>query len=221
MKKIILFLITLCFSISAYAQLSDAYSTIETKVTKLIKTEDVEENCPVYSDTPMSSIKRPNFEIDFRLGVLDSPSGGSFAFRTDNYDLILRHNLSSTLWAYASYGIRNFEKPEYDWSLYNAKWESRMLFGGIGIYVTPTISFHAGGGRIWLTNENGEEPELGFAIERGISIDNAFGNNKVILSYRIVDATLSTEDDIKAEEVQGDGSFSVLSVSFSVPLNWD
>lgn len=218
MKKAYLFLILLFFAFPAFAQLSDAYSTVETKVTKLVNPG--KDTCPVYADTPMSKVNRPSFEVDFRIGLLDSPQGGSFAFRTDNFDLVLRHNLSSTLFAYGWYGTRNYEKPDYEWAGYGEKWTSRMVFGGIGVYLTPVISIYAAGGKVWLENENGDSPDLSMAIERGVSLDTPIGNNKVVISYRIVEAPLSTEDEIDADEVMGDGSFSVLSVSFSVPLDW-
>jgi len=221
MKQFIILLIALFLSFPAFAQMSavgNAYNTVETKVTKIINPK--KDVCPVYADTPRELIQRPDFEIDFRMGILDSPSGGSYAVRTDNYDLELKHNLSSTLYAYIWYGVRAADKAKVYGSAYDPKWSSQMIFGGIGVYVMPTVAVFAGGGKIFLKNENGEEPDLDVAVERGISVDVPIGKNKIVLGYRFIDAKLKGQDSKDISKIQGDGSFSVVSISFSVPLNW-
>jgi len=217
MKHLILLIVILFISFPAFANFGDSFRIVKEKVVTQVDPE--KPVCAPHGDTPFSEVRRADLDIEFRLNALDSPSGGDFSFRTDNYDIKINYNLTAGFYAYAWYGIRDAEKNQYDDSAYQPEWESQMFFAGVGIYIIPTLSGHIGAGNIWLKNENDKEPSLEVAIERGISLDVPFGQNKVILSYRIIDAKLKTEDDGGTiTESQGDGSFSSLSISFSIPF---
>lgn len=209
MKKIILAIAfaLILFSINSYA-FDQVYQKAKTK-TKEVLIPDKES---------VESTSKPAWELGLRLGLLDEPSGGGFVFTVDNYDAYLQHNLSKTLYAYTWFGIRDVVKYEIEGSAYESKWESRMLFAGFGVYLSDEVSVYAAGGKIWLKNDNGEEPELDTAVERGVSWEMPIGGNKLVLSYRIIDAKLKSQEDKHISEIQGDGSYSAGSIMFSVPI---
>jgi len=206
MKKLILALSLILFSLPAYGL--DVYKSAKEKVTEFAQP----------SEESLTSKSKPSWEIGFRLGVLDNPAGGGYAFTAENYDAYLRHNLSKTLFAYTWAGFRNAVKDDMEGSVYKPKWDSQMLFAGFGVYLSREISIYASAGKIWLKNENSSEPSIDTAVERGISYDYPIGDNKLVTSYRFIDAKMTDQEDKHISEIQGDGSFSVVSIMFSVPI---
>ncbi|MCK5606248.1 hypothetical protein KAR91_30390 [Candidatus Pacearchaeota archaeon] len=218
MKKTILVAILLLFSFPAFADFG--YKATKEKVFGVVSQEKL---CPTYPNTPFSDIKRADLDIEMRFNVLDSPTGGDYKFNlSENIDLNVVYNVTSGWYGYMWYGERNAVKEEYPDSDYEPEWSSRMLVAGIGIYLTPVLKVFIGGGRIWLENENGEEPILETAVERGIALDIPLGTSspgKFVLAFRIIDSKLDIEDEDKTiTQSQGSGSFNSVSIGFSFPL---
>lgn len=198
--------------------LSDAYTTVTKTVTKAVPESLYGKNCPVYTNTPRDEVKRATWEIDARLNGMDSPSQGGYQFSINNIDARLTHNISPTLYAYLWAGNRNIEKDEYEGSAYTKEWESRMVFAGFGVYITPVFKIFGGFGIIWVEDSEGNKPDLKTPAERGIGYDVPIGNNgnKLSFEYRFIEAKM--KDKPPVEEVLGDGGFSTVSIAYVVPL---
>jgi len=217
MKKLVILVVFLMLSVSAYADFGSGYTKMKETVFSVAEPA-LKNNCPVTASTPFAEVNRADLDIEFRLNVLDSPSGGYYNFYTENFDVQITYNLTSGFFVYGWYGNRNTEKPSYEGSAYDPGWESRMVMGGAGIYLTPVLKIYGGAGKIWLENDNGDEPGLDTAIERGISLDVPWeGGKKIVVSYRFIDARLGDEDPDIVDS-QGNGSFSSVSLSFSIPF---
>jgi hypothetical protein len=199
--------------------LTSAYQTTKTTVTEYLPESVKPKTCPVYADTPFQDIERADLDVIFVFDVVDNPGDGRYAIHLgDNYHLQANYNLTNGFYAYTRFGQRSYEKVDVVDSVYDPKWTSRMLFGGIGIYLTPVVNIFGAVGKIWLVNENEEEPPLTAAIEYGVNYDIAWGANKVVLSWRIVEASLDMEEEPTAAELQGTGSFASGGIGLSVPF---
>jgi hypothetical protein len=207
----------LILTIPAFAGgLGDAYKTVKNEVSETFATKP-DKKCSVHADTPWSEVNRNKWEIEIRMDALDFPSGGPPSFRTENLNFVVIHNLSNQLYAYGLYGNRAATKTNYEGSAYEPEWDNRMVMGGFGFYVFPNIKIFAGAGKIWAVNENGDEPQLETAIERGIALDIPLMDYKIEFSYRFVEAQIS-DDNIPVSELTGDGTFSALSIGLVIPL---
>ena len=122
MKKILTSLAFLAFSIPAYSQgIGEVYQTVKSQAVDVFQGEKE----PVTSDTAYKDVKRPTWEIAARLNVIDTPNGGKSQFRTENIDVVVQHNLSSTLFAYGWYGNRSVTKNEFEGQAFKADWTNR------------------------------------------------------------------------------------------------
>lgn len=199
--------------------LTSAYQTTKTTVTEYLPESVKPKTCPVYADTPFQDIERADLDMIFVFDLVDNPGDGTYAVHMgDNYHLQANMNLTNGFYVYSRLGQRSYEKADVIDSIYEPKWNSRMLFGGIGIYLTPVVNIFGGVGKIWLVNENDEEPPLSMGLEYGVSYDIAWGANKIVLSWRAVEATLDKSDKPTAAELQGDGSFASGGIGLSVPF---
>jgi|GEM_PF-5678840 len=219
MKKILLFLLPLCllFSFSAFAYMGENY--VE-KAKDVVTSND--ERCPVYAETPLKEVKRAPFEISLRWNLLDFPSSGPPQVRTENLDIAVNLNLSQSLFAYGWIGTRTTRKTDYVYENtsreYDPEWKSRMIFAGFGIYITPTLKFFGGFGKIVLENADGSAPDLNVANERGLAYDIPFFQNKLEISYRVVEAEVAGES-IPVEDAPASGSYNALAISLTVPID--
>ncbi len=217
-KKLILASMMICFSVTTFAAgLSDAYETAKTTVQKAIP--NTKTSCPVYADTPFQDIERADLDLVFTFDLIDNPGEARYNVAPlTNYHLQLNMNLSSSFFVYTWAGNRSTEKAKLVDAVYTEKWNSQMLFAGVGVYLTPVFKFHLGGGRIWLQDEDGNEPPLGMAIEYGVGYDFAWGANKIVLSWKMVEAQMSDEDEMTGAELQGSGSYMSMGIGLSIPF---
>lgn len=202
------------------AGLQDAYKTVESKVTEITPIKS-ERKCSVYKDTPWHDVERANWEIFIRANTLDFPTAGDPAFRTDNWDFGVTHNLSSQLNAYIWFAPgKTTDKNDYEGSAYASEWESRMLFAGFGFYLFPTLKVFGGAGKVWAKDKDGNEPALSTAIERGLSVDVPLPglNYKIEFSYRFIEASIDSDGDIPVEELPADQTFSSIAITLVIPL---
>lgn len=217
MKKILFFsLLISLFAFNAFAQMGSAYNSVKKKLNEMTRLEGGEV-CLDDGTGVMRKTSRRIWELGFRGNLLDTPNGGAPAFRTENLDLTIYHNLSNFFHVYATYGNRTVEKNGFRGQEFANKWQNRHFYGGFGIYLNPMISIYGGFGKIWAQDTDGNEPNIRTAIEKGLAFDLPIWGNKLRLEYRIVDAPMADED-IPIEQSTGDAGFSALSISFVVGL---
>ena len=223
MKKLVLLLLVL-IPFSIHAQSLSGYHTVKEKTKSFFKSTPSEtalqgEVCLDDGTGTLRKTNRSPYEIAFRLNLLDTPNGGTMQFKgTENMDLVVRHNLSNTFYAQAAYGNRNIEKTDWegDSAVYDSKWETRQLFGGFGVYVTPKLSVTGSVGRIWAQDSEGTEASLGMAVEYSLAWDLPLYGNTLRLEYRAVNAP--QDEGATIEESTADGGYSALSISFVISL---
>ncbi len=216
MKKLLLLSIILISSV-AYADFGSSYKTAKDTVTGVFSKDS--NNCPVHAETPFKNIKRADLDISVVFNILDNPGDGRYdVYALENYHIQMSMNLSNSFYVYSWAGQRKSQKTDTEDAIYEPEWNSRMLFGGVGIYLTPVFKIYGGGGKIWLKNDNDEEPPLDNAIEYGVEYDIAWGENKVVLSWKVVEAPLKDEDKPTSAELQGSGSYSSAGIGLSIPF---
>ena len=218
MKKYVIALVLILFSLNSYAQLSKAYQAVEEKVTTFV--DGKKDVCPVYADTPMSKVIRQPWEIEvgFNLGIL--PSNGPPQFRSDSLSLELVHNMSNAFGVYLRYDTIKYEKYDYENSTYAPEWDNYSITGGAHLYLTPVLRVFGGFGKIMAKDEEGKEPDLGSAVEKGIKYDIPLGDYKIVLVYKIVEASLNSEDP-EIEEATGEQNYSIIGVTLSIPFGYE
>jgi len=217
MKKILfLSLLISMFSFNVFAGMGDSYNNLTEKLSEMSSPKGGE----VCLDDGTGVVRKTNrrtWELGFRENLFDTPNGGSPAFRTENLDLTVYHNMSNFFHAYITYGHRTVEKNSYEGQEFADEWQNRHFYGGFGIYLKPNISIYGGVGKIWAQDTDGNEPEIRTAVEKGLAFDLPIWGNKLRLEYRIVDAPMSGEN-ISIEESTADAGFSALSISFVVGI---
>lgn len=220
MKKIILVLISFVFSISAYAQLDNAWQTTKKTVTEF--TSKDEKACPVYANTPISKVTRAPWELEIGINALFFPSNGSVQVRTDSFGIEVIHNLSNAFGAFVRYDALKFEKDEYKNTEYDKNWSGYSIVGGFHFYPMPIVRIYGAGGMISLKDDNGNEPDYGTVIERGAKIDLPLSSwgYKAVLAYRIVDAKID-KDSKDVSDAIADGSYSSIGLYVSIPFGYN
>lgn len=218
MKKILfLSLLISLVSFNSFAQMGSAYNSVRVKFSEMTGSTG-NEVCLDDGTGVLKKVNRPTWELGFRSNFLDIPNGADVQFQLTNYDLVLYHNLgtSNSMYAYASYGERSITKTHYEGQEFEDEWKNKQLFGGFGIYLTPSITAFAGIGKIIAEDKEGNEAEIGMAIERGIAVDMPMFGNKLRLEYRAISA--GQKGDVEIEKSTGDAGFSALSLTFVVGL---
>jgi len=220
MKNLFILIIVIFFSLSVSAEgIGSGYGD---KLRSFIgadkKKSTGNEVCLDDGTGVLKKVNRPAWEIGFRANLLDVPNGGDAQVRTENYDIILYHNLgtSNAMYLYASYGNRSITKNHFEGQEFEDDWNNQQIFGGMGIYLSPIITIYAGAGKILAVDEAGNESDIDTAIERGIAVDIPIFGNKLRLGYRAVDAP--QKGDVNIEQSTGDAGFTALSINFIVGL---
>lgn len=217
MKKILfLSLLISLVSFSAFAQMGSAYNSVKEAISDMTGPTDGEVCLPDSSGTIRKG-NRHTWEISLRGNLLDTPNGGEATFETRNLDIVVYHNTSNFLYFYGAYGNRFVEKNHYEGQEYEDSWEIQNVYGGIGIYITPSFTVSAGLGQIWAKDNDGKEVDIRTALERTIAYDLPFSGNKLRISFRSVDAP-QDGDDLSIEESTADMGFSTLAIEFVVSL---
>lgn len=221
MKKLFIFIIASLFATQGYAQLDSAYQNTKEKISSIVKGE--EQTCPVYEDTPISKVKRVDWEFEIGMNFMVDPSNGDSQMRSDTWSIEAIHNLSSVFGIFARYDVTKFEKRKYKDSEYSNKWEGYTAVAGIHFYITPVLRIYGGLGTIDIKDNEDNRPDGGYGtvIDRGLKYDIPLDKwgYKVVLSYRIIDADVAG-DDVGSNDALADGSHNVLGVSVSIPFGY-
>ncbi len=222
MKKLILALIFISFSATAYSQaFSEMFKFGKEKTSNVVEKVTKTKKCRITSATPLKEINRPMFELGASWGLIDSPAGGQTQVRVENVNITFIGNLGPTFHWYTWVGTRTTEKDDYEYpegeEYYDEKWQSTMGFAGFGLYIFPTMRLFAGAGQIKLENADKDTPALGTAQEYGLAWSKDFYNNRIEVMYRVVNAPLS-DDTPSVFDAVASGSFNAISVGLFFPL---
>lgn len=219
MKKLILCLISLFVSISCYADFSGAYQAGKEKVVNFVSNDN---RCPIHSETPLSKIKRPPWEVEVGFNLMYSPSNGGYQFRTDSLTLEVVHNLSTVFGVFVKYDNINYDKDKYDNTKYDNEWTGYNAVAGVHIYITPIIRIYGGFGYFALKDNDGNQPDYETANELGIKFDIPMDKwgYKLVLGYKMVEAHIA-DDNLDASEAIADGSYNAISFTISLPFGYE
>lgn len=221
MKKILILflLISLVSASNVFAQsLGEVYGNVKAKITGVAEPSGGE-ICLEDENGIVRKINRKSWEAAIRLNLVDSPNGGDRQMKTENLDFTVYHNLSNTMFAYATYGNRTIDKNHYEGQVYSDTWKDTHIFAGFGLYLSPHLSVWYGAGRVWAEDEDGEEPQIQTAIDAGIGYDIPLFGNNLKLAYRVLEAKLDSGSDTPIEEATGDQSYTALTISYRVGLS--
>lgn len=182
--------------------------------------------CPVINDgvvcpgTPVKDIRRPAFEIEFRLDALSAPTGGPVQFGIDDFTFTFKHNFSSVFNVYGSYSSATIEKTPYENSLYDTTWHYQTGIVGFGWYVHPIFELFVGVGKVVPSNSEGSE-ELGLALEKGVRAHWAINQlgYKVTLAFINRDVPLADEgvDIARSPAV---ATINLISIGIAIPVGY-
>ncbi len=219
MKKTILVLFLILFSLSLSAQIFDESDTISDRAKKAAQDLAGCEQGTITNSTKLADVPREELDIGIRFSILDKPESGEYAgFAVGNFDVFAAMNFNRVLYGYAWYGERDVVHDKAIGSATEPEWKFKYYGFGLGFYFTPVFKFFGGAGNVIEAKNEGEVPSYGALYEYGVGYDYHINNYKIELAYRMVNVPIDT-DEVPAAEWPARASFQTFSVGITAPFS--